>query len=84
MPVEFVIPDPINITVTQQSPSHDETDVVLRTELINVTVPGIQGPAGEDGIIGSNGKDAFRYIGDTEPDTSDWEVDDFWYDTSTE
>lgn len=74
MPVEFVIPDPINITVTQHSPSDDETDVVLRTEIVNVEVPGMQGATGT----------AFRYIGPTLPDTTDWEVNDFWYDTSTE
>lgn len=26
----------------------------------------------------------FKHIGDIQPDTTDWAVDDIWYDTSTE
>jgi len=44
---------------------------------------GSPGPAGTPGPAGEPGP-AFRYVGPTAPDTSDWNVDDFWYDTSTE
>jgi hypothetical protein len=60
-------------------------------EVVEVTtgIPGPLGPTGPAGPVGASGPagapgPAFRHVGPTEPDTSDWNVDDFWYDTSTE
>lgn len=45
-----------------------DRDVAIAAALENVNV---------DGSV-------IRYIGATQPDTVDWEVDDLWLDTSTE
>lgn len=59
------------------------------------TVPGPQGPQGEIGPEGPQGQKgdkgdtgddavAFKHIGPLYPDTTGWEVNDLWLDTSTE
>jgi hypothetical protein len=74
------------ITVTVEE--RELPDVIeINTGIVGPPGPpgpaGLPGPAGSPGPPGAPGP-AFRYVGPTAPDTSDWNVDDFWYDTSTE
>lgn len=62
-----------HVSVTQK-PVSDSTVAGTRAEVIETQTTGPQGNVGT----------AFKYIGDTEPDTTGWEINDFWYDTSTE
>lgn len=60
-------------------------DVVLVVSPNATSVVQVNGGLrGEPGAPGSLGIGLVRYIGPTEPDTSTWNIDDFWYDTSTE
>jgi hypothetical protein len=58
-------------------------DAQLVVEVSGVGPAGAAGPPGPSGPAGPPGP-AFRYVGPTAPNTTNWNVNDFWYDTSTE
>lgn len=86
-----VVQSPVVVAGTGAAVNIDPTTVVVAAE-ISTGPPGTNGIIGSDGINGATGPQGpkgdmgsgFRFIGDIEPDTSDWNVDDLWLDTSTE